>query len=258
MFLCGNLPEKFLPKLAGLAKRVRECELVVLVYIFLKLRFLLSLQFPKTLRLKVQKLTEPKPVRKTQYPHYILWALLCQAISLTFTIQTMQFILGALTVACVLLVILALAFYKCWVQASDTSDQYNDLFNRMGEILQKIENLQPVQNIINLGLKDGRLTTDITPLIMSVDPKGFVVKADKLKKILLQHLADVNNGDKSIKAYCITARSGIRNILDNKSVNEVDKALTRLLINEDEEATKRFLETLADSVASATETPITA
>lgn len=144
----------------------------------------------------------------------------------------MQLALGFLIATCIAL---AIALYITWT---------------------KLNSKTPikVQNVIHLGLKDGRITTGLTPTTLSVRPEDFQVRADKLREALMKQFETEDHPDISVRAYCILKQAGVREMLDPKSASEAEKVLTRLLVNEDSDAVRRFLETLADSIANATAT----
>ncbi len=159
----------------------------------------------------------------------------------------MAFALGAMMAFSTTLVIV-LVF--AWVK-------YNSLNGKLADIQKTIASLpltaqSVVQNIIHLGMKDGRVNTDLTPVTLSIRPEDFLIRADKLCEKLLHGLATESHPNTSTLAYCVLKHAGLDNMLDGQSWGEAQKALTRLLTNGDDEATQRFLSTLASSIAHAT------
>ena len=114
----------------------------------------------------------------------------------------------------------------------------------------------PVQNIIHLGIKKDSLKIgEVQPINISVDPSNFEVNSDRLYELLVHNFVDVGGRQKNdvqTWAACITANAGLDKILEYKSAVEVRQALVRLLVNSDDEVTKNFLRTLADSTAATT------
>ncbi|MCX6786993.1 MAG: hypothetical protein NTY93_00475 [Candidatus Kaiserbacteria bacterium] len=117
----------------------------------------------------------------------------------------------------------------------------------------KIANFLPVVNIIHLGLKNSEMTTKLVPVTLSIRPEDFRIRADKLRDKLLEGLATKKHPDTGTRAYCILSHAGFEEYVESKSRGEIQEALTRHLLNGDDEATKRFIETVADSVAISTE-----
>jgi hypothetical protein len=132
-------------------------------------------------------------------------------------------------------------------------EQISKLKENLAQLAEQMKNFKVrPQNIIHLGIKPGAITTDMEPTKLSVEPKDFVVRADKLRKNLLNALATKEHPNTGTRAYCILDSAGIGEIIDGASFQNMKNALTRLLINDDREAIVNFLSTLADSVASAT------
>ncbi len=112
----------------------------------------------------------------------------------------------------------------------------------------------PVLNLITLHLKNGGVTTDVEALKLSVKPEDFKIRGEALREKLLRSFAESReNFEKHTAtwAYVILDRSGINEILDATSRSSTKQALTRLLLNGDENAVRRFLETLSDSIVAA-------
>ncbi len=87
---------------------------------------------------------------------------------------------------------------------------------------------------------------------MSINPIDFKISANKLREKLLKEFETEDHPDISTRAFCILQQAGARDAMENESASKVQKALTRLLVNEDDDATRTFLVTIADSVAAAT------
>lgn len=158
----------------------------------------------------------------------------------------MQFILGALSVLCGILCVGIV-----WMRSN-----INSKFDSISKDLRQINTMiltmpKSVQNIIHLGLRDGRVTTGLIPATISIRPEDFQIRADKLREKLLEALENESHPNTGTLAYCILNRGGIYEMLESKSAQESQKALARLLNNNEKEATKRFLETLAESVSHA-------
>lgn len=161
----------------------------------------------------------------------------------------MQFVLGLLSAACVFLAI-ALVFVL---------NRSNDIKFRFRKIEDKIETMYgkiltlpaPVQNTIHLGFKNPSVEMGLGPVNISIKPEDFKLKANRLREIFIRNLATRPHPDPSTCAYMILDRAGLVQILSGEPWKQTKEALTRLLVNDDEKATERFLVTLADSVAAA-------
>ena len=170
----------------------------------------------------------------------------------------MQFTLGVLSTLClVLITALAVVMIKLNKKLNkgfeETCWGLGKVMGEVAAVNQTIANLPPtIQNIIHLGIKPGAVETGVEPIKVPVSPTDFIVQADKLREKLLHGLETKNHPDTDTRAYCILDHAGMSAIVESESLLSVRKALTRLLLNGDEDATKRFLETLADSVAAAT------
>jgi hypothetical protein len=137
----------------------------------------------------------------------------------------------------------------------DVSKKLNDIQKVVNTLPRSSGNRAVTQNIIHLGLKDGRATTDLVPVALAIRPEDFQVNANLLYDALLYQMEEVGKRQKNCPdtwACCIIQNSGIQRLLDNQSFLDAWQALIRLLINGDKEATLRFLRTLADSVANVT------
>jgi hypothetical protein len=172
----------------------------------------------------------------------------------------MQFALGFLvcfSIASIFVII---------VMAIDFGRDKNSLFRRIDQLTDRIQGMDeiianlpaPVQNLIHLGLKPGALKVDgIESVKLPIDPKTFAINADKFFNLMVYHFEDLTRRrqDADTIAYCITDKSGLGKIVESKSLDDIKQALVRLIINGDNESTKRFLRMLADSVAVGT-TPV--
>lgn len=173
---------------------------------------------------------------------------LFQMISL-YAENAMQFALGALTVLCVVLIVALM-----WV-ARKVLPQLREVSVNLDQVWKELSKLPaPVQNIIHLGLKDGQVTSGIAPVGLSIRPEDFKVNVERLYANMLKTLQEEPGYDRDppTAAFCVIKHSGLRDMLDHKSAGEAEKALTRLLVNGDDEVVKRFLRTLADSVNGVT------
>jgi hypothetical protein len=181
----------------------------------------------------------------------------------------MQFLIGFLTALCLTLITFIVVIVRKFnLRVSELSDNFDGTAAMVGdrvvkimkivlELQRTVANLPPtVQNVIHLGLKDGQVTTGLAPATLSIRPEDFQIRADKLREKLLHGFETEKHPDTGTLAYCILDHAGVDEMLDGKSWTEAKEALTRLLSNGDMDATKRFLETLADSVANATALPI--
>ncbi|MEK7147856.1 MAG: hypothetical protein AAB758_01005 [Patescibacteria group bacterium] len=168
----------------------------------------------------------------------------------------MQFVLGALSVVC-----LGLIVVWAWLVVN-LNRRFAHIDTNLEEVLKAVAKIPaPVTNVIHLGLRKVEARTGLIPASLSLRPEDFQVQADKLYVRLTNGLRVKNHPDVGVNAYCILKHAGLDHILDGPSWREAQEALTRLLNNEDDEATKRFLRTLADSVANppiepAPETPL--
>ncbi len=158
----------------------------------------------------------------------------------------MQFLLGVLATLCV-----GFGVALLWTRL-----EIKGKFDRISTDLQQVKDRiatmpKSVQNIIHLGLKDSRMETGLVPATLSIRPEDFQVQADKLYERLLSGLGTKKHPDLGTRAWSILNHAGIDEVVDGDSRHEAQSALTRLLINSDEEATKNFLRTLADSVCQA-------
>ncbi len=155
----------------------------------------------------------------------------------------MQFIMGILVTLVVLLVAVM------WWMHSNVKKTYENILAECRQLNHILATMpKAVTNIIHLGLKDSRMTTGLVPASLSIRPEDFAVNADKLYANLVKGLTERVNHNLGIRAFCIIKDAGVREMVSTTSANEAEQALTRLLNNGDEDATKRFLRTLADSV----------
>lgn len=159
----------------------------------------------------------------------------------------MQFALGALTVLCLVLII---ALRHIWAKLNKSETSFETLNTRVNELFSLIQNQPPTsQNIIHLGLKDSQVTVGLDSAVaIPIKPEDFRIREEKLREKLLNGLATKKHPDTETQAWCILEHVGFKAYVDDKSRTEAQKALTRLLLNGDDDATRRFLETLAHSV----------
>ena len=182
----------------------------------------------------------------------------------------MQFAIGFLTALCLALIAILAIVVKFNNKVSNLSKHFdgtaamvNDRFGKIMQIVLELQttiaNLPPtnlVKNIIHIGLKDSQVTTGLSPAKLSIRPEDFLVHADKLREKLLHGLETEKHPNTGTLAYCILNHAGVDEMVDGKSWTEIQAALTRLLANGDNDAAKRFLETLANSICSAMATPV--
>ena len=160
--------------------------------------------------------------------------------------KEMEFSLGVLAALCLALLLQVFWMAKFVVpQMKAFGVQVDALAETIGKVP------TPVQNVIHLGLKDTGVVTGLAPATLSIRSEDFRVQADKVYQKLVNGLKVKEHPDTGILAYCILRHAGVDNMVNNQSSIELQKALTRLLLNGDDEATKRFLRTLADSVGQA-------
>jgi len=175
----------------------------------------------------------------------------------------MEFAIGFLSALCLAMTV---AVVLVWEKSKFLNRNIDGLYKEVREArviatekLDKITStisdmaIGPItRNIIHLGLKDGRVSTDLASATLSLRPKDFQVNADRLYTELCRQLELKKDYDLSVRAYVILKNAGIEAVLDHDSNRKADKALTRLLINENIEGAKKFLRLLADSVANTT------
>lgn len=155
----------------------------------------------------------------------------------------MEFINGVLTALCVVLAALVV-----WGR-NHLLLKLAEIHKNMAAINETVAKMPVVQNVIHLGLKEGRFKTGVAATRLPIRPEDFQVNAEKLYNRLVHGLKVKDHDDVGVRAYCIFNHAGLPDILEGGSKREAEKALTRLLINADEEAIKRFFRTIADSVS---------
>lgn len=172
-------------------------------------------------------------------------------------------ILGGLIVLCVVLIGLLLFTYKGILFETDKINgqytsilgQYNTIVSSMGGLSAQIRALPPsVQNVIHLGLQESKITTGMTPVSIPINPDDFKIETDTLREKLLEGLKTKKKDfeeDIPTYAFVILNHAGLMKIMDANSRRESEEALIRLLLNGNVDATKRFLEALAESVCQA-------
>jgi hypothetical protein len=159
----------------------------------------------------------------------------------------MQFVLGALTMLCLALTI---ALWHVWAKFNKMNGLYGGVNTRLDNLFSLIQNLPPThQNVIHLGLKDSKVDVGLDPAVnLPVKPEDFRIKVEKLREKLLHGFETKQHPDTETQAWCILEHAGFRAYVESNSRSEIQKGLTRLLLNGDDEATKRFLETVANSI----------
>ena len=180
-----------------------------------------------------------------------------------FSMETVVgFIIGAVSATCLALIV-ALATVLAKMKSTKKGllqsfgELQSEVVSEMNRLGIKIAQLPvPITNVIHLGLKDGRATTDLLPINLKIKPEDFVLNKVKVLSRLIYGLEkkrQIFADQPETRAYLILDNAGLIHVFDSNSRSEVQKALTRLLINEDDEATKRFLETLAESICHVSE-----
>lgn len=157
--------------------------------------------------------------------------------------EVMQFIVGVLSTLCLVSFVVVV-----WMVLT-LNNKIKNLDKNMRVVIRLITKMPNAQNVIHLGLKESRVSTELPTTTLSIKPEDFQVKADKLYAKLINGLKVKDHPDTGVRAYCILNHAGIEEMLDGGSRREAQAALTRLLANEDDEAAGRFLKTLADSIA---------
>lgn len=104
-------------------------------------------------------------------------------------------------------------------------------------------------SIIHLGMKDAQINSEVEPVSITIRPDDFQIKADRLRAKLLHGFQVKDHPDTETLAWCILEHAGLGAYVENKSRTEIQKALTRLLLNGEAKAITSFLSTLADSIA---------
>jgi hypothetical protein len=156
-------------------------------------------------------------------------------------------LLGILGTLCVLLALAVGAMIRLF---GKRQMEIREMFTNLQGQLDKFPSVQQnvVQNIIHLGLRNGQLTTDLMPVTLSIDPTKFQINRDLLYKKLIHALDTKKHPNTGTLAYCILDGAGVGELVDSSSFQELQKALTRLLTNEDGGAIRKFLETVAESI----------
>ena len=156
----------------------------------------------------------------------------------------------------VVLILVSVSFFFIFSLIKELYKRSRELKSRCDKLAEQIKDLpQPVQNVIHLGIKPEEVKVGIEPIKMSVNPEDFKINADRLHELLVENYMEVGKRQKDnveIWSYCILANAGVEKIIDYDSLKEIRQSLIRLLINGDDNAMKRFLRILADSVAATT------
>lgn len=133
-----------------------------------------------------------------------------------------------------------------------------NLSEKLAQVNAQLAELRAVpRNVIHLDLKSGGVTTDLTPQSLNIRPEDFVLRTERVLAHLREGLVRarsferVNHRTLPTQAFCIMDQAGLHEILDVRSSLSTKKALVHLLVNGDEDALQRFLETLAESVGPA-------
>ncbi len=166
--------------------------------------------------------------------------------------MTSGIIIGVLITLCVALAAIVLIYRA---QNRKNVEIIGGMAVRFNEIKDLIKNTP--RNVINLSLKGVGVDTKLLPVELPIKPENFVINANKLTEILIGRLKTEKHPDIETRAYCILAHCGLSDILENKSWHESKRALIPLLINGDEEATKTYLKTLAESICAEMMNPHT-
>lgn len=168
--------------------------------------------------------------------------------------EKMQILVGVLATLCF---VLTAGLVLGWKKFNSLNYDIQCNSTALSNIYAQITRLPaPVQNIIHLEFKNPNVDAGVGLVKMSVRPEDFELNVERLRTILLHGFETKEHPDMSTRAYTILDHAGLDKVLENKSWSSCNKALTRLLINGDDRATRRFLETLADSVAMTTTAPL--
>lgn len=104
----------------------------------------------------------------------------------------------------------------------------------------------------DLGLKDAKIAElGLGSAKDLVRPDDFKISVEKLRKKLLEGFEKKNHPDTETLAYCILEHAGVGAYVEGASRIEIQKALTRLLLNEDVNAIRGFLSALAQSICDS-------
>ncbi|MGD0328341.1 MAG: hypothetical protein ABSB00_01350 [Minisyncoccia bacterium] len=106
---------------------------------------------------------------------------------------------------------------------------------------------EDAKRVIHFGLKKDGPTT----LFIIIRPKDFQIKADEFREKLLRGLATEKQSDALAWAYSILNHIDFWCLpMESRSRSEIRDALAHLLEENDGEAAKRFIKSLADALAS--------
>ena len=151
--------------------------------------------------------------------------------------------IGVLSTLCVVLIVFV---FILLAQNKKKDEVIGGMAIRFNVIEDLIKNIP--RNIIHLDLKSLDVDTKL-PLVLPIKPENFVVNVEKLKKLLLERLEKEKSEDPYTKALCILDHAGLGSVVDGPLSN-LSKPLARLLINDDIDSAKKYLETLAESICA--------
>ena len=170
----------------------------------------------------------------------------------------MQFAIGFLTALCLTLAVtLVMVWKKVDTKLNAIAYDHDQTLREFGVMYSKFADLAkkvgtPIQNVIHLGMKDCQIATELQTSKVLIQPEQFQINSDKLFAALCHQLETTKSFDLGVRAYVVLKNVGLEAVLNNESRREADKALTRFLMNEDEDGARAFLRILADSAATAT------
>ena len=167
----------------------------------------------------------------------------------------LQVAVGALAVLCIFLVAGLVVVTRMYNdRLREVVDTSGFIRKDMDRVIAVVNNLpRPVQNIFNLDFKGPAMKSG--DLVDCVEVEDFRVQSARLYEKLLQqfHTTGQIQGfveNVEARSYSILTHAGVEAIVTSDSRRKLDKALTRLLINGDEEAIKSFLLTTAESICN--------
>ena len=79
----------------------------------------------------------------------------------------------------------------------------------------------------------------IEPATMKIFPKEFLPKKDLLKKKVLEAFQDEKHPCPDTLAFCILNHSGFNGFVEGSTRQNIQRALARLLVNEDEKQIRK-------------------
>lgn len=149
------------------------------------------------------------------------------------------FIFGVLATLCIVFIGAIIVL----VRSNKKKDQINEQFDRVFDLIKNLP-----RNVIQLSLRGVDVDTKLPPLELPISPENLVVNVDKLKGLLLKSFETQKHPNPDTRAYCILNHAGLESIV--RSTTELRKPLSIMLINEDFDGAKKYLETLAESICA--------